>query len=294
MTLSSPQKAAPGIGSQMSAQAQPLPLVRRAGALGAIAGHWPEYLIEAAGLGAFMVSACLFTALLEYPGSPMRQAIDSTFLRRLLIGIAMGLTAIAIIYSPWGKRSGAHINPAVTATFFRLGKIKFWDALFYGLSQFTGAAAGIFFCAAVLANVVSDPAVNYIVTTPGARGTLVAALAEFTISAGMMTMILYTSNHRSFARYTGVFAGTLVALYITFEAPFSGMSMNPARTFGSALPAGVWTGFGIYILAPLAGMLAAAQVYLWLAGKHRVSCAKLHHNNSQRCIFCGANGGFAA
>jgi aquaporin Z len=109
-----------------------------------------------------------------------------------------------------------------------------------------------------------------------------------------MTVILYTSNHRRFSRYTGVFAGTLVALYITFEAPLSGMSMNPARTFGSALPAGVWTGFGIYLLAPLAGMLTAAQAYLWFAGSHAVGCSKLQHNTTQRCIFCGANGGFAA
>src|SRR5260221_13218653 len=104
--------------------------------------HWPEYLMEAAGLGFFMVSACLFGALYENPASPVRQAVSSTLLRRLLMGFSMGLTSIAIVYSPWGKQSGAHINPSVTLTFLRLGKIPKWDALFYTLSQFVGAVLG--------------------------------------------------------------------------------------------------------------------------------------------------------
>jgi aquaporin Z len=82
-----------------------------------------EYLCEALGLGLFMVSACLATALFELPESPARRAFPSATARRALIGAAMGLTAIALIYSPWGKRSGAHMNPAVTVTFWRLGRV---------------------------------------------------------------------------------------------------------------------------------------------------------------------------
>jgi aquaporin Z len=62
--------------------------------------HWPEYLMEAAGLGCFMISACLFTALFEYPRSPVRKAIFDQVVRRVLIGVTMGSTAIALIYSP--------------------------------------------------------------------------------------------------------------------------------------------------------------------------------------------------
>ena len=271
-----------------------LPQPPKLGALASLRVHWPEYLMEAALLGAFMVSACVFGALYEFPQSPVHQAIMSGFLRRFLMGVTMGLTAIAIIYSPWGKQSGAHINPSVTLTFFRLGKIKFWDALFYIASQFTGAVLGVFLVAQFLGREVSDPAVRYVVTTPGPRGSWVALVAEFIIAAILMSAVLFFSNHHRLAGYTGLVAGLLVATYITLEAPFSGMSMNPARTFGSALPPMIWDGLWVYLTAPPLGMLFAAELYLWRKGQQAVKCCKLHHNNDKRCIFCGANGGFAS
>jgi aquaporin Z len=140
------------------------------GAFSSIRRHWPEYLMEASLLGVFMISACLFGALYEFPGSPVRQAIVSGFARRILMGLSMGLTAICIIYSPWGKQSGAHINPSVTLTFFRLGKIKVWDAIFYIAFQFTGAALGVWLVASLFGKQVSDPAVRYVVTLPGPMG----------------------------------------------------------------------------------------------------------------------------
>jgi aquaporin Z len=76
----------------------------------ALKRHWPEYLMEAACLGLFMISAFTFGAILEHPVSPLQQAIPYSLLRRFLMGVAMGSTAILIIYSPWGKQSGAHIN----------------------------------------------------------------------------------------------------------------------------------------------------------------------------------------
>ena len=103
----------------------------------------------------------------------------------------------------------------------------------------------------------------------------------------MLTVLIASNNHK-LGRFTGLFAGALVATYITIEAPFSGMSMNPARTFGSALPAQVWTALWVYFTAPVLGMLLAAESYLRLTGSHEVFCAKLHHHNDKRCIFrCG-------
>src|SRR5262249_5048552 len=150
-------------------------------------------------------------------------------------GMAMGLTAISIIYSPWGKRSGSHINPSTTLMFFRLGKIEKPDALFYMFAQFTGGALGVLLASLLLGPWLMKPPVHYVVTTPGRFGVTVAFAAEIIISFLLMTMVLNVSNTRSINRYTGLFAGLMVATYISFEAPVSGMSMNPARTFSSAL-----------------------------------------------------------
>src|SRR5215471_19157111 len=157
------------------------------GMLTALRHHWPEYLIEAAGLGTFMISACVFTILLMHPALPSAHWVVALVCKRALIGIAMGLTAIALIYSPWGKRSGAHFNPSVTIAFFRLGKIATKDAFFYIVSQFTGAAMGVFICAVFLSRWISDPRVNYAITTPGPNGARVALVSEFVISFLLMT-----------------------------------------------------------------------------------------------------------
>jgi aquaporin Z len=250
--------------------------------------HWPEYLIEGAYLGAFMLSACLFGVLLEHPGSPVHQALPDPFLRRLLMGVAMGTTAIGLIYSPWGKQSGAHMNPAVTFTFFRLGKVKTWDAGFYILAQFAGGVMGVMIAEALLGTLLGHPMVNYVATLPGPWGELPAFAGEFLISFIMMTMILHVTNTPALARFTGLFAGVLVALYITLEAPVSGMSLNPARTFASAVPAMQWDAVWIYFTAPTLAMLVASEVYVRTRGMSAVACAKLHHQNGKRCIHCGS------
>jgi aquaporin Z len=250
--------------------------------------HWPEYLMEAAGLGMFMISAAVFATILEHPASPVRAALTDPLLRRILIGAAMGLTAIGIIYSPWGQRSGAHLNPAVTLTFFRLGKIEPPDALFYIVAQFAGGLVGVLLVAIAIGSYLSDPSVNYVVTVPGQEGPEVAFLAEFAISFGLMLVVLSASNSERVAQWTGLLAGVLVATYIGIEAPLSGMSMNPARTFASALPARLWTALWVYFTAPPLGMLLAAETYLAAKGQSAVICAKLHHQNRHRCIFrCG-------
>jgi aquaporin Z len=245
--------------------------------------------MEGAGLALFMVSACLLALLLEHPASPLRQALDSTLLRRALMGIGMGTTAIALIYSPWGRQSGAHLNPAVTLTFLRLGKIAGPDAAFYIAAQFAGGLLGVLAVAALWGRALAHPSVNHVATTPGRAGAVVAFVAEVLISFGMMLLVLNASNRPPISHLTGLFAGALIALYITFEAPLSGMSMNPARTLSSALPARTWNSLWIYFAAPTLGMMLASLAYQQAAGAHEVLCAKLVHTNGKRCIFvrCG-------
>lgn len=247
--------------------------------------HWPEYFMEAAGLGCFMLSACVFSVLLFHPTSPLASVIANDVGKRVLMGIAMGLTAIAIIFSPLGKRSGAHINPAVTLTFLRLGKVKPCDAAFYTLFQFAGAVVGVLIAGWLMGDKLAHQSVNYAVTVPGPSGWRLAFIAEVVISFVLMLVVLSVSSSKRLSRWTGLFVGLIVATYITFESPLSGMSMNPARTTGSALVAQIWTGIWIYFVGPPLGMLLAAECYLRVGAAQGPVCAKLHHHNKLRCIF---------
>jgi aquaporin Z len=247
--------------------------------------HWPEYLMEATELGIFMISASLFTILLYHPSSRVVRVIPSEFVRRILTGLAMGLTLIGLVYSPWGKQSGAHMNPAFTLTFLRLGKVAPWDALFYVIAQFAGGIAGILLMIPVAPGLMAHPSINYVATLPGSAGVQAAFLAEGVISFVLVTVVLvFTNKSQAVAQWTGVVAGLCVAAFITFESPLSGMSMNPARTLGSAFVPRLWDSLWIYFTAPPLGMLVAAEVFTRL--RARVGCAKYHHQNAFRCIFC--------
>jgi aquaporin Z len=252
--------------------------------------HWPEYAMEAALLGIFMLSACLFSALLFYPEWPVAQLVPDPFHRRVMMGVAMGGTAVALNYSPWGQRSGAHYNPAVTLAFARLGKIAALDVVAYIGAQFAGAVLGVLLAVFLVRGMLADANVHYAVTRPGSSGVAVAFIAEAVISWILMTVVLTVSNRTNLARFTGLCAGLLVATFITFEAPLSGMSMNPARTVGSGFWARDWTGLWIYFIAPPLGMLLAAELFLRRRGRAGVFCAKLHHQNEKRCIFCEYQG----
>jgi aquaporin Z len=175
------------------------------------------------------------------------------------------------------------MNPAVTLTFLRLGRVKPWDAFYYIVAQFIGAILGIAIAAMFIHGALADPSVNYAVTAPGPAGEWIAFFAEFFIALGLMLILLFVSNTPGLSAWTGVCAGCLIAVYITFEAPFSGMSMNPARTFGSAIAASYWKGIWIYFVAPVAAMQLAAELYV--RTKKVAYRAKLCHYKSTRCIF---------
>jgi aquaporin Z len=250
----------------------------------AFRADWRLYLYEAAELAAFMLSACVFTVLLFAPEiAPVRNA----WAARALMGVAMALTAILIIESPWGKRSGAHFNPAITVTFFRLGKIGPYDTLFYIAAHFAGAIAGVGIAALLLGARLALPQVRYAVTVPGLGGVPGAFAAEFFMAVLLMSVVLYTSNRPRLAPFTPYCVGVLIANYILFLAPVSGFSINPARTLGSAVFAHVWTATWLYFVAPLAGMLGAAELYargvkpddLPAGGRHYLSHRHLIQRN---------------
>lgn len=252
-----------------------------------------EYIIEGLLLGLFMIAACLGTAAVEHPASPVRRRLRNAAARRAVVGVLMGLTAVALIYSPPGQRSGAHMNPATTLAFLALGKVRAVDGAAYIAAQFIGGLLGVVAAARLLPRLVAHESVSYAVTEPGPRGRAWAFAGEFVISLLMMLMVLAASNHASTAPYTGVLAGVLLAVYITVEAPLSGMSLNPARTVASAIPARRARALWVYFAAPILGMLTAAGVFVAAgpaarrAGLHpgEVYCAKLKHPDGGECIF---------
>lgn len=228
------------------------------------AKNWPHYLAEAAGLGFFMTCASLFTTLLQYPRSPLAVWIKEPELKLVALGILMGIVIAIIVYSPWGQKSGAHINPAVTLAFWRLGKISSWDAVFYTIFQFAGGALAIQIVGMLIGAPFRHPSVAHVVTIPGASGTARAFIAEFVISFILMLILLLATNSKKLEKLAGVFAGVLIALYLMLETPYSGMSLNPARTFASAFAARDWTGLWIYFAAAPLAMLLASQTFLRL------------------------------
>lgn len=242
-------------------------------------------LRDGALLGLFMVSAGVFGTLLEAPGSPLRQALADPFLRRALMGLAMGVTAVALIKSPWGLASGAHMNPATTLTFLRLGRVTPRNALAYVLAQCVGGVLGVLGVGALLGAAFVAPPVTSVVTVPGPGGSWVALVAEIAISGLLIAVVLTLANDYRLNRYTPWAAGALVALYITVEAPLSGMSINPARTLASAAPSGIWTAFWVYLVGPPLGMLLGAELWVRRRGLAAVLCAKLDHSSDGPCPF---------
>ena len=81
-------------------------------------------------MGLYLFFTCLFATLLQHPASSIRHLLSSNIVRRAAFGISVGATITVIVLTPWGKQSGGHLNPAITFTFYRLGKVEFWDAIF--------------------------------------------------------------------------------------------------------------------------------------------------------------------
>lgn len=224
--------------------------------------NWKHYLQEALGLAIFMISACFFSAMLFSEKSEWYHALPNEVIKNVFIGILMGATALFIFYSPWTSPSGSHINPAVTLTFLRLDKMCRYDAMFFILFQLIGGTVAVFIMQLLMGSILTASPVNSAVTVPGKAGMWWAMIIELIIAFITMSMVLFTSHHDKLKKYTRIFAGCLVCIWVIVAGPVSGFGMNPARSFASALPANTWTAFWIYLLVPFAGMLLAAEVFL--------------------------------
>ncbi len=232
--------------------------------------RWREYGLEALELACFMVSALVVTTLVEHPASPIRQMLPDPLRRRALIGVAMGLTAASIIYSPWGRQSGAHFNPSVTLTFLRLGKITPRDALFYVMRPVRRRRSRSRRCVGGLLRPDRQRSRGELRghRARPSRARWSRFSAELTISFGMMTMILLVSNSapvcvddRRDGRVHGRGLHHVRSASLGHEheprAQLRSRHRRPAR------PGRSW----VYFLAPPLGMLLAAELYVRTFGR---------------------------
>ncbi len=227
--------------------------------------HWREYLMEAVGLGGFVLGAGVLTVFLEHPDFPAMQSAfggeSNALWRRFPLGILMGVYIAVVVYL-FGEKSGAHINPSTTWAFFRLNKISLADSIFYTLAQFAGAIAAALAMKITLGAWFAHPLVGFGVTKPKPpHGSMSAFVAEFIISFMLMFVVLIVISSKRLEKYAVVVTGGLIALYLIVELPFSGMSLNPARSFAAALAANKWEHLWIYFVAPPVAMLLAAEIF---------------------------------
>jgi aquaporin Z len=183
-----------------------------------------------------------------------------------------------------GQAVGSAFQSRADIRFLSIEKGGWWDAVFYCIAQLVGAVTGVALASLVLHGAPAHKAVRYAATVPGIYGVPIAFAAELTVLSILMSAVLFALTHQALEPYTHYIAAISVVILITFESPLSGMSANPARTFGPALYAGYWHASWIYFVAPPLGMLAAAQVLVALKSKGPHS-AKLHQHNNKRCIF---------
>lgn len=245
---------------------------------------WRHYLSELIGT-ALLVAVGLSAVIFDFgAGSPIVHLVPGAGLRRLITGFLFGATGALIAISPVGKISGAHINPVVTLAFYIKGKLCRRDAAGYILAQFIGAIAG---CVPLLAWGQLGRSVQFGATVPGNDYPVwMALLGEVVTTIGLVVGLFVFLGHKRLRAFTPLLFPFLYALMVYAEAPLSGTSTNPARSFGPSVISGVWSGWWIYFVGPLAGMLIGISIheFTWLK-RWRVKVAKIYHFEHDRYGF---------
>jgi aquaporin Z len=176
--------------------------------------------------------------------------------------VAPGLTVMAVILF-MGAVSGAHLNPVVSIAFALRRDFPWYRIPWYILSQLVGATLAALFLIAVFGNVEHLGA-----TLPGpGYHAWQALLLEIVLTAGLVSVILGTASRAQNVGSVGALGvGGYIALAGLWAAPVSGVSMNPARSFGPALVSGHWSAYWVYVVGPLVGAVIAVAGAVMLRG----------------------------
>ena len=185
----------------------------------------------------------------------------------LMTALAFGLVIVAMAYSI-GNISGCHINPAVSIAMLACKKMSLKDFCGYVVAQFLGAIAG----AGVLYAIVGDNGQlgdNHLVGANAEANVIgdagVSIVVEVILTFVFVLAILGVTSKESNGSVAGLVIGGALVLVHLLGIPFTGTSVNPARTFGPAIFAGTLSTYWVFLLAPLAGGVLAALVYRFLS-----------------------------
>jgi aquaporin Z len=246
--------------------------------------HLVEWGAEFAGTGILVVGGLSAVALDFGAGTPVTRWLPSPSLRLLVTGMLFAGTGSLVAVSPLGRRSGAHINPAVTLAFWLTRHMHPHDLAGYMVAQFLGAIAG-----AALWRLLWGPLVVSVqdgVTMPGPGVSSAAAVA---IEAGMTALLVlaifvFVARARTM-RLTPLAVWAVVTLLVWQGAPFTGTSLNPARSLGPAVASGRLGLIWVYFAGPLTGSLIAVVIAYLAAGLCWPKTAKLFHDPRYPSIF---------
>ncbi|WP_102125957.1 MIP/aquaporin family protein [Deinococcus planocerae] len=241
-------------------------------------GRWHPrlYLAELVGT-ALLVGVGLSIVIVMFgTASPVAAWLPGVGERRFLTGALFGSVGALLALSPVGKVSGAHLNPAVTLAFWLEGKLAGRDAAGYVLAQLAGGVLGAL---PLRLWGALGRSVEYGGTVPGPGiSPTVAVLAEAGVTFALVGLIFTLASHARLCHLTPLALPALFSVLVLVEAPLTGTSANPARSFGPAVVAGVWQGQWVYFVGPCLGAAVAVGVLrLELTGPRRVLAARLAH-----------------
>jgi aquaporin Z len=210
------------------------------------------------------------------PSSPVRTGVPSTSLRLLITGLLFAGAGSLVAVSPLGRHSGAHLNPAVTIAFWTQGKVHPHDLAGYVVAQVAGAFAACGCLRAAWGHTAR--ALELGATQPGHGFTgLDAAGLEVLMTAALVLVIFFMTSSARSARWTPLAVWLLVTVLVWQGAPYTGTSLNPARSLAPAVLAPALADLWVYLVAPVVGALLAAAVFT-LFRDRRTLTAKLFHD----------------
>jgi aquaporin Z len=236
------------------------------------------------------LSECIGTALLvavglsvvifnNGDGSPVRAWLPDAAARRAVTGFLFGWTGCLITLSPVGRISGAHINPIVSIAFRLRKRMSTRHMLGYIVSQLIGSIIGAL---PLLLWGRQGASVDYGATVPMA-GAMPAAFAGEVITSFMLIAgIFFLTGHRRLRRFTPFLMPPLYCIMVWLEGALSGTSTNPARSLGPSVVSGVWTGWWLFWLAPIAGACLAVWFFKLPVLKWWKVLPKLRHTAPAR------------